>query len=353
MTLISVAEKPSFASEPVACPTSKNKEFDNFFSKELWPKVGRSECVKCHKTGGDADDTRFVLQDLSRLPPEERPAAARRNQDAFIRMAHQQHDGLSLLLIKAAGGRDHGGQEVLKPGSAGYRILQAFVRRARNPGSPTGITTVGSVSPESFFEDVTMLNDLRVLRKATLSLAGRLPTHDEIESLAVRPPTQLSTAAGRKIKKANLNHEAFEIILDNVLREDAFYERLQEGFNDIFLTLGVDGNPDQTVLSYEHFDKTRGWYQKHDLSYIEDEKERRDAGHKLSRDYRAALLGEPMSLVEHIVRNDHPFTEIVTANYIMVTPYTARGYGCFDEVKGRFKNLDDPFEYIPVRLQAL
>lgn len=353
MTLISVAEKPSFASEPVACPTSKNKEFDNFFSKELWPKVGRSECVKCHKTGGDADDTRFVLQDLSRLPPEERPAAARRNQDAFIRMAHQQHDGLSLLLIKAAGGKDHGGQEVLKPGSAGYRILQAFVRRARNPGSPTGVTTVGSVSPESFFEDVTMLNDLRVLRKATLSLAGRLPTQDEIESLAVRPPTQLSTAAGRKIKKANLNHEAFEIILDNVLREDAFYERLQEGFNDIFLTLGVDGNPDQTVLSYEHFDKTRGWYQKHDLSYIEDEKERRDAGYKLSRDYRAALLGEPMSLVAHIVRNDHPFTEIVTANYIMVTPYTARGYGCFDEVKGRFKNLDDPFEYIPVKLQAL
>ena len=37
-----------------------------------------------------------------------------------------------------------------------------------------------------------------------------------------------------------------------------------------------------------------------------------------------------MSLVEHIVRNDRPFTEIVTANYIMVTPYTARGYGCFD-----------------------
>ena len=29
----------------------------------------------------------------------------------------------------------------------------------------------------------------------------------------------------------------------------AFYERLREGFNDIFLTLGVDGNPDQSVLT--------------------------------------------------------------------------------------------------------
>ena len=38
---------------------------------------------------------------------------------------------------------------------------------------------------------------------------------------------------------------------------------------DIFPTLGVDGNPDQSVLSYEHFTKTRHWYQKHDLSHID------------------------------------------------------------------------------------
>ena len=54
-----------------------------------------------------------------------------------------------------------------------------------------------------------------------------------------------------------------------------------------------------------------------------------------------------MKLIEHIVRNDQPFTEIVTADYIMVTPYSARGYGVFDELKAQFKNPDDPFEYIP------
>src|SRR2546421_7208164 len=65
------------------------------------------------------------------------------------------------------------------------------------------------------------------------------------------------------------------------------------------------------------------------------------------------MLGEPMKLVEYIVRNAHPFTEIVTADYIMVTPYTSRGYGIFEELKDRFKNPDDPFEYIPVKLKAL
>lgn len=137
------------------------------------------------------------------------------------------------------------------------------------------------------------------------------------------------------------------------MEEDAFYDRLREGFNDIFLTLGVDGNPDQTVLSYEHFEKTRGWYQKFDLSQIKDEKERRQAGYKLANDYRAALLGEPMQLIEHIVRDNRPFTEIVTADYIMASPYTARGYGIFDEVKNQFKDPEDPLEYIPVRLKAL
>src|SRR4029079_6460747 len=93
--------------------------------------------------------------------------------------------------------------------------------------------------------------------------------------------------------------------------------------------------------------------QNHDPTHIENKKARPKARYKLADDYRAALLGEPMKLVEHIVRNDRPFTEIVTAEYIMVTPYTRRGYGVRDEVKDRFQDLDDPFEYIPVRLKAL
>ena len=136
------------------------------------------------------------------------------------------------------------------------------------------------------------------------------------------------------------------------MKEDAFYDRLREGFNDVFLTLGVDGNPEQSVLSYEHFPQ-RLWYQKFDLSHIKDEAERRRAGYKLASDYRTAIMAEPMKLVEHIVRNDRPFTEIVTADYAMVSPYTARGYGIFEQMKDKFKNPEDPLEFIPVKLRAL
>ena len=60
-----------------------------------------------------------------------------------------------------------------------------------------------------------------------------------------------------------------------------------------------------------------------------------------------------MRLIDYIVRHDRPFSEIITADYIMVSPYTARGYGVFDEVNERFKDLDDPLEYLPVKLEAL
>ena len=86
----------------------------------------------------------------------------------------------------------------------------------------------------------------------------------------------------------------------------------------------LDGAAEAEILSYEHFTKTRNWPQSFDLK-IADPKARLQAGYKLSADYRKALLGEPMKLVEHIVRNDRPFTDIVTADYIMVTPYSARG----------------------------
>lgn len=310
---------------------------DEFFVNEVWAKVGAQSCLTCHKTGGDAEDTKFLLRDPKRSEASAQEEVMRHNRDAFARMARVEEKGhQSRILVKVTGGLEHGGKDVLKPDSTGYRILAEFVRRVTTPKStePSAALSDDKNAPP-FFEGIVMLDDRRLLRRVTLSLAGRLPTEEEFTAVA---------ADGLK---------ALPTILDEVMKEEAFYDRVREGFNDIFLTLGIDGNADATVLSYEHFEKTRLWYQKHDLSHIADQKERQRAGYKLADDYRKALLGEPMKLVEYIVRNDRPFTEIVTADYIMVSPYSARGYGVFDELKDQFKNLDDPFEYIPVKLKAL
>ncbi len=300
---------------------------DSFFAHEVWAKVGAASCLKCHKTGGDAEDSQFLLRDPARHPG---PETLSHNLDAFARMGRAREDGDSRLLLKATGQLDHEGEDVLAPGSAAYQVLEEFVRRLENP-APVYLTVVDA---PPFFEGIHLIDDRRLLRRVTLSLAGRLPTAAESATVA-RDGLQ-----------------AISEVLDKVMEEEAFYDRLREAFNDIFLTIGQEDNA-ETVLSYDHFDKTRGWAEKHDLNHIEDAKARQQARYKLYNDYREAILGEPMKLIEHIVRHDRPFTEIVTADYIMVTPYSARGYGIYDEMKPRFKNPDDPFEYLPVKLEAL
>lgn len=307
---------------------------DDYFKDEVWAKVGQRFCLSCHKQGGDAEDSKFVLRDPRKLDGTARDEVMRHNRAAFVKMAAAKEKDQSRLLLKVVGQLDHKGDEVLKPDSAEYRLLANFVRRVTVP--PVGEADIAA-DPKAppFFDGVVMLEDRRLLRRVTLSLAGRLPTDAELAAV---------TKDGMK---------AMPAILDALMTEDAFYDRLREAFNDIFLTLGVDGNADQTVLSYEHFEKTRHWYQKFDLSHIKDEKDRRQAGYKLANDYRKALLDEPMRLVEHIVCNNRPFTEIVTGDFIMVSPYGARGYGVYDELKPKFKNPEDPFEFVPVRLKAL
>ncbi len=315
-----------------ANPVQVASPLDTFFQKEVWAKVGERTCLQCHKSGGDAEDSRFLLRDLKRS--QDQAGDLRHNRDAFTRMAKLEVEvHQSRLLLKVVGKLNHGGKEQLKPDSVEYRVLADFVARLKTPATTKPDFVLDKNAPP-FFQTIKMLDDRQLLRRITLSLAGRLPSDSELDIIAREGIKALPT------------------ILETVLKEDAFYSRLREGFNDIFLTVGYDDVP-ENALSYEHFSTTRGWTQKFDLSHIKDEKDRRQAGYKLANDYRKAMLGEPMKLIEHIVRNDKPFTEIVTADYIMVTPFTSRGYGIYEELKSKFKDPDDPFEYIPVRLKAL
>lgn len=332
----SIAVHSVFAQELVPCPAAESSDAsEEFFRSEVWAKVVSQECVKCHHAAGDAMDSRLVLHDLSRASGDEARTWMLENKERFDEVARLMEADSPLLLLKVVGGLDHGGKKVLELDSPGFRLLERYVLHLSDPASRLHDEIAGPAWPDSIFDHVVMQDDRMVLRRATLSLAGRLPTREE-------------TA---KVEAGGL--DALREVVREVLAEEAFYLRLREGFNDIFLTLGIDGNADTNVLSYEHFEMSRLWYQSYDLSHIADERERTQAGYKLANDYRQALLEEPMRLIDHIVREDRPFTEIVTADYIMVSPYSARGYGIFEQVKDRFVDINDPLEFIPVKLNAL
>ncbi|HUR39516.1 MAG TPA: hypothetical protein VM222_08475, partial [Planctomycetota bacterium] len=184
-----------------------------------------------------------------------------------------------------------------------------------------------------FFQGLAMASPDRLYRRLTLSLAGRLPGTEERAAL----------------ERQGL--DAVDGLLEALMKEDGFYDRLKEGFNDLFLTLGYDGNAED-ALAYDHFEKVRHWAEKYSLDHI-PEKERQKARYKLWDDYRKSLKHEPLELIKYIVANDRPFTELVTADYFLASPFSSRGYGIFEQVKDQFKNPDDPFEYIPVKIPAL
>ena len=324
--------------QPKILPPSTCLAVDNYFADEVWGKVGERTCLKCHNAKGDASESEFLLLDPA-MDSKKRAAAMRQNCEAFQRIALSKENDQSRLLSKVTGGLDHGGGEVLKKNSTAYRILKRYVHRTQ--GLKDDNPTIDDYEAPPFFAGIEMISPPLLLRRITLSLTGRLPT-----------PKEQAT-----IENGGLS--AMDSILDGLMQEESFYERLREAFNDILLTDGFDGNA-ETAFSYTHFHKTRLWYQSRDpnknrkpdekLSYSTPEMR---AYNKLVNDYRAAMRREPLELVAYIVRNDRPFTEIVTADYIMVSPFTSRGYGIFDELKDQFKDTENAFEFIPAKLPAL
>src|SRR5205085_12118841 len=127
-------------------------------------------------------------------------------------------------------------------------IVADFVRRTNtSENAKDGAARVSDdKNSAAFFDGIVMVDDRRLLRRVTLSLCGRLPTQSETDA----------------VQSQGL--EAMPGLLDQIMKEDAFYDRLREAFNDIFLTVGYNDGA-ESALSYEHFENSRHWTQKYDL----------------------------------------------------------------------------------------
>ena len=60
---------------------------DAFFASEVWAKVGAQVCLECHKAGGDAEESDFILTDPQRSGGSGREQALLHNREAFAQMA--------------------------------------------------------------------------------------------------------------------------------------------------------------------------------------------------------------------------------------------------------------------------
>ncbi|MFM8274631.1 MAG: hypothetical protein ACKODX_20195, partial [Gemmata sp.] len=130
---------------------------DTGFESEVWAKVGARKCLTCHKAGGEAEESKFVLTDPQKVDPVARDEAVRHNRAAFAKMAALKEKDQSRLLLKATGKLDHGGKDVAPANSAEYRVLADFVRRVTAPRAPAELTVDPKAPP--LFAGVAMLDD--------------------------------------------------------------------------------------------------------------------------------------------------------------------------------------------------
>ena len=188
---------------------------------------------------------------------------------------------------------------------------------------------------------VDVLDYVATLRKATLNLVGRLPSDSELSLVK------------------NSGEAGLDGVLDKVMEEEVFYERLKEIYNDTLLQDKYLGSENALGLLRSDEYPARRWYR--DLGLDTDSAgDERDLYYRLRAYSNDAVGREVLELVDYVVRNDLPFTEILTADYTMVNAYSARVYGV--EGQASFRDMqdieypaypEDPKDFQPARIAGI
>lgn len=263
------------------------------FANDIYPRLDKTEplaCNGCH-TGAAPLDTPngFAF-------PNAPPAAG--DFEVFRAVASIDSGGRSLVLVKARGGENHSGGDRYPDGDSNpdFVALGDFVERARGCiEKPAGET-----------EKLMFGTPYEQLHRITTVLGARPPTDDEIAAIA--------GAADQPALIARLGP-----VVDGLLNEDAFYERVVEIFGDLLLT-------DQYAKSQRDINFNFGLDAFSARSYYETNFTGTERS-LLRQNANYGIARAPLELVRYILQNNRPFSEILTADYLMVNPYSAVVYG--------------------------
>lgn len=250
-----------------------------YFTTQIYGKAMQS-CIGCHSPGGVAE-TKGAKFKIYR---ETWPDFVSANLDGMRDYAKLEIEDIPVLLLKPLGERDHGGGAVLKPDSEEYKMLSAFVDELRR-GEERKCDGDGQLG-------VQLISNKATARKAAITLAGRYPTDEELAAAAT--------------------DQGLADFIVKLTNEELFYDRLREIWNDALLTeRGVDAGIESAY-------NNAPWL--HNDNYPQYTTETRSWT-------SASVTEEPLRYIEYVVRNNLPFSDVVSGSYVVANPYTAKMYG--------------------------
>ena len=281
---------------------------EEVFRQHLSGPVVQSRCVTCHVQGGISGNTRLVFV------PASSSGHAARNLQAFRDFLAAVEDAATVILNKIQG-VGHGGGVQVPAGSEDFAHMDRFLGLLDTHVSSVRLT------PQTLFDAVRMAPWRKTLRRAALIFAGRIPTDEEYAAVAGGDTTALRAA------------------IRGLMTGPEFHEFLIRASNDRLLTdreafIG-DGFVDYIDERYRRLVKAHESDDDQDFDALWDWDSRVHHG----------VRRAPLELIAHVVENDLPYTEILTADYIMANPMAAASYGASTP----FDDPEDVHEFKPSR----
>jgi hypothetical protein len=274
------------------------------FGSSVWPSMNGA-CTACHVQGGIAAGTALVF------------AAGGSEIENYNLLRDYAKVSSSLLLSKTIGLPSHaGGSPFVSTGSMQYQALASLIPQMTQQVCTTTTTvppTTGGAG--GFWQDVAFISDATVLAKASVLFAGRNPSAQEAAAASS------GAAALRQTIRGYMQGPVFERFLHDV-------------GDTHFLSPGVvvRGND----MGYNPLDwPTAG-------AVLGAANVTQVAAAEQNR-FDASARREAVELMKFIVRNDRPYTDMVSANYTVVNGILAQYLGA--TVQGSFTNPADDTEW--------
>jgi hypothetical protein len=273
----------------MACPCVADLDF--FFS-QVWTPI-LTDCVGCHNPSGVAQYTDYVLWTSAT------PGYLEHDFDVLADYAAITDGkiGAELLLSKPLGQSHGGGKRLgMTTSSPLYANLGELLERYEDP-TPSCPGAGGD-----FYAGVTYLDAPDLLRKTALLFAGRAPTAAEDAAVASGADGDL-----RATMRGLMSGVAFEAFLMEAANDRLLTDKFRDSSSSALGQLGSE-------YEYPHIND------RIDAAPNDDE---RWLTWLITND---AVAQEPLRLIAHVVENERPYTEVLTADYMMVNPWSAVPY---------------------------
>ena len=265
-----------------------NVDAQTWFTQQLFDDIVMTRCALCHVAGGVAgsSDLRFI-KDMKR---------AQENFDIFQAFYRQQANGYKYVLEKVSGGDKHGGGIPLALGGTDYQKMAAFLALL------DGATLAPPPTGTALFAGVRDQGTADTLRDAALLLAGRLPTPAETSAVAAGTDASLRP------------------VLLQLMQGEHFHDFIKDGANDrLFLRGNEDFNLADDCATCFPALNAEFWRLQELVDRTGAAAERRNLNEWVRR-LNYSMEEAPLELIAYVVENNRPYSEILTANYDMLTP---------------------------------